>query len=182
MKQKIKIFFMLISGVIFLCFVLLISTAENQKESTFSSYEDLEKYGEKYRSWIPGFLPKEAFNIRIYTHVETNYFYMFFQLEKKKNVDFRGKMNIETSNEGLSVLQKGAEGIKSGWCVFQDASDGFGENLYLIGEINSSEESYYLTKASTGVKLNSAEYIDEIAKKYCRLGEFKPEMRHLNRR
>ena len=180
MKKKMKIFFALISGVIFLVFVLLISTAENQEESTFSSYEDLKKYGKGYTSWIPGFLPKEAFNIRIYTHVEINYFYMFFQLEKSKYVDFREKMNIEASREGLSILQKGVKEIKSGWCVFQDSSDGFGENLYLIGEMNSNQEIYYLTKATIGIRSSSVVYADEMAKKYCRLEELKPEMRKLN--
>lgn len=58
MKQKIKIFFMLISGVIFLCFVLLISTAENQKESTFSSYEDLENMGKNIDLGYPDFCQK----------------------------------------------------------------------------------------------------------------------------
>ena len=107
---------------------------------------------------------------------------MFFQLEKNQSIDFRKQLNIEASTEGILLLQKGFRGIKTGWCIFQNTSDGYGGSLYLIGAIDISEESYYLTKATNGIKAISVEYSYEMAKKYCRNGSIKTEMQHLNLR
>ena len=180
MKKIIKVSFGSFVVVALLGFIFLISSVENEKESFFSSYDLLDEDGQRYISWVPVFLPKTAFNIRIYADVETNHFYMFFQLEKIQSIDFQKKMNMQASKNGVALLQKGVEKLKSGWCAFQDISNGFGENLYLVGKVSSSEEIYYVTKATTATNLNSTEYTSEMAKKYCEHGDFKPEMQYLD--
>src|SRR5256885_13114760 len=77
MKKIIKLSFGSFVVVALLGFIFLISSVENEKESFFSSYDLLGEDGQRYISWVPVFLPKTAFNIRIYADVETNYFYMF---------------------------------------------------------------------------------------------------------
>ncbi|WP_447916334.1 hypothetical protein [Delftia acidovorans] len=180
MKKMIKVSFGSFVVVVFLGFIFLISSVENEKESYFSSYDLLDEDGSRYISWVPVFLPKTAFNIRIYADVETNNFYMFFQLEKIQSIDFQKKMNMQASKNGVALLQKGVEKLNSGWCAFQDISNGFGENLYLVGKVSSSEEIYYVTKAATATNLSSTEYTSEMAKKYCEHGDFKPEMQYLD--
>lgn len=180
MKKIIKVSFGSFVVVALLGFIFLISSVEDEKESFFSSYDLLGEDGQRYISWVPVFLPKTAFNIRIYADVETNNFYMFFQLEKIQSIDFQKKMNMKSSKNGVALLQKGVEEIKSGWCAFQDISNGFGENLYLVGKVSYSEEIYYVTKATTANNLNSTEYTSEMAKKYCEHGDFKPEMQYLD--
>lgn len=180
MKNIIKLSLGSFVVVVLLGFIFLIFSVENEKESYFSSYDRLDKDGQRYISWVPVFLPKTAFNIRIYADVETNYFYMFFQLEKIQSIDFQKKMNVKASKNGIALLQESVEELKSGWCAFQDISNGFGESLYLVGKISSSEEIYYVTKAVTTISLNSTEYTSEMAKKYCEHGDFKPEIQYLD--
>ncbi len=79
-------------------------------------------------SWLPNFLPKDAKNITIYTHVETNYMdAMFYTLNHE----------IMNMNEGDATLTEyGKKYINDKW----SSIDGFCK----LGSNENSENEFYI--------------------------------------
>lgn len=134
---------------------LLLFPGNDIVELRYPSYYDIPS-NTGINTWLPVFFPKESINIEFYSNLDTNYFYVKFNLDPGYSDYFESQLSAKASGKGIEYLNK-IINVDNSWCKVDSAKmNKEVGNLYLIGK--SGGDKYIMTGAFSINGRNDSRY------------------------